>query len=147
MMAPLNKVTTGAQVLCYLNGQLQGTVRGVSLRMSSPTKRLYGLDSAQAFDLIPTTSMISGTIEIFRLVNSGGAEGMEIIPPPSMIQMGTFTSLILINKMTQEVIWRSDTVTISDQQLSVPVGGICTLNLSFDAIDFTSDGIATVSTP
>jgi len=144
--AASNKVMGGSQILVFINGFPWGNCRSIRLRIVNTSKKLFGLDSAFPFDNIPTTIQVDGTIELYKLVGDGGLEGQEITAPPLLVQNSMFASIILINRISQEVIFRSDTCLVQSQDWDIPSRGIISGSVGFTAIDWTSDGIQLEST-
>ena len=69
-----NVIQVGADVVCRINGKIIGSVTGLQYRLLSPRVEERGIDCLTGFELAPTGTSITGTIQIVMVRNNEGVE-------------------------------------------------------------------------
>lgn len=134
-----SKTVTSAGVIPYLNGKAFGRVRGFLFTSDTPKQALYGLDSTEPFELMPTTTRINGRISIYRTIGDGGAEGAALAASYDFLAREKYFSLQLVERASDSVIFEAMYCTVVRQSWSVPEKGIITGEIEFEALDWSNE--------
>jgi hypothetical protein len=130
------KIIPGARVLLYINGVAFGRVYGFRWQSSNGQKLIYALDSSSAYEAIPTQAHASGTVNVYRTSNDGGAEGAQLTTRFSDIVRQRYFTVALIDRVTLEVLFEADRCALQTQSWDVPVRGFVTGVLAFEALEW-----------
>lgn len=130
---------TGAKVFLYVNGRPYGRCADFRWNSDTPARSIRGIDSMEPFELAPTVSNVSGSMTIYRLSNDGGAEGAGLVAPVSELSREKYASMMLIERNTNQVLFRTDFVKLTGQSWSAPARGYVMGNLSFEAIGYSNE--------
>lgn len=134
-----SRVLASAQCMLYLNGAPWGIVTAFRWDSATPSKSISGLDSDNPFELAPTTTRITGSVQVVRVSNDGGLEGYGLIPAFEEIPRGKYFSLALVDRATDTQIFRADNCRCSGQSWDVPTKGLVTGSFSFEALSWSNE--------
>ncbi len=132
------RTLTAAHAVCYINGQVYAFVNGFNWDSQTPARPIYGLDSADPYELAPTTTKVSGTIGVFRTVADKGAQGAGIVPYFEQVPNGKYFSISIVDRSTDMLLFQSDTAILQSESWSIPSKGLITGQLRFEAITWTN---------
>jgi hypothetical protein len=133
------KVVTSAGVVLHLNAKAFGRVRGFQFASETPKIAVYGLDSTEPFELMPTTTKISGRVSVYRTIGDGGAEGAAMVVPYDFVPREKYFSLQLVERASDSVIFEAAYCSVIRQSWSVPEKGIVTGEIEFEALDWSNE--------
>jgi hypothetical protein len=88
----------GASVFCLINGAVFGRVTGFSFSSETQRKALYGIDSVDPVDLIPTITRLTGRLEVVRTKSDGGLEGAGIVAPYEFLSNEKYITIMLLSR-------------------------------------------------
>lgn len=71
-------LSSGARCHVYVNGQRYGECISIQYEVSNPFYPVETIDEVVPVELAPTRMRVKGSIECYRVVGSGGLEGMGI---------------------------------------------------------------------
>jgi hypothetical protein len=108
-------------------------------KSDSPRKQIRGIDSNIAYELAPTTSTLTGSLELYRLNNDGGIEGYQITVPFEDLPSEKYFSIQLINRKTDTTIFQADHCSVESQNWQTSAKGIVTGSVSFTAISWQNE--------
>lgn len=133
------KVITGASVVLHLNGKPFGRVRAFQWSSDTPRAPKYGLDSTEPFELIPTTTRITGRISLYRTVGDAGAEGAGMTAPYEFLPKEKYFSLYLVERGSDTTIFEALYCSVVRQSWSAPEKGMVTGEIEFEALDWSNE--------
>lgn len=136
---PRAKVVVGAHVTCYINGQPYGRASQFSFRSMTPRKAIYGLDSMDPYELAPTTTKVTGTLRIYRTVGDGGAEGGGLTVPYEDLPREKYFTVQLIDRGSDKVLFQAELCSVVSQSWDVPMKGVVSGTLEFEAISWSNE--------
>ena len=129
-----SNILTGSRCLIYVNSVMFGRATSISTSRSTEHSPRYGLDSSEAFELVPTTSIESGTIGVIRLAGDGGAEGIGMSVPGPNMQIARYATLSIVDRSSDIEVYRADKVVAIGQSWSYPSKGLVVGQITFRAI-------------
>jgi len=109
---PRPRLVVAARINCYINGKLIGRVSGITWNSITPHKEARGVDDPFVQEYMPTTLSVGGTITLLRLIGDGGAQGIGISVPQSVVSKEKYFTMVLVERETDTTIFRM-------------IGGIC----------------------
>jgi hypothetical protein len=133
------KTVVSAGVVLYLNGKPYGRVREFFFDSATPRKPLYGIDSTEPFELIPTTTLVTGRIGLVRTVGDGGAEGAAMTTQVDAIPREKYFTLQLIERTSDTVIFEARYCSVTRQSWGAPEKGIVTGTVEWEALDWSNE--------
>lgn len=133
------KTVVSAGVILYLNGKAFGRVREFSFTSATPRKPIHGIDAMEPFELMPTTSMVNGSISLYRTVGDGGAEGAAMTTQFDNIPREKYFTLQLIERLSDTVIFEARYCSVTRQSWSAPEKGLVIGTVEFEALDWTNE--------
>ncbi len=133
------KVLVSASVTCYINGNPYGQISSFSYTISTNKTPVFALDSSEAYEIIPTTASLSGSMSIYRLIGDGGAEGAGISVFFDQLPIEKYFTMQFRDRSTDTVLFQSDRCMVNSQSWNVPAKGIVQGQVSFTAIDWSSE--------
>jgi hypothetical protein len=135
----MNRIVSGASVIMYVNGRPFANVIDFKWRHMTPGEEIGGLDSMEAFEIAPTTSRISGTLNLYRLMGDGGLEGAGIVPTAEWLPRGKYFSLALVERLTDTVIFSAQHCHSEDQGWDVQTRKFVMGSMSFKALSYSNE--------
>lgn len=133
------KTLTGAHVICYINGRLYGRVSDFNWTSQTIHKPIYGIDSADPQELGATQTRISGEMAVYRLIGDGGSQGASIVPKYEDVPRGKYFNIVLIDRSTDSVLFKSQYCVLQSESWSIPSRGVISGRLSFEGIDWENE--------
>lgn len=133
------KTMVAASVICYVNGRALGTVSSFSFQSVTPRKAIRGIDSNIPYELAPTTSAITGTLELYRMDADGGIEGYLFTAPFDELPTEKYFSLQLINTKTDTVLFQADYCSVESQSWNVSSKTLVTGTVNFSALYWNNE--------
>lgn len=130
---------TGAHVVLFVNGALYGQVMGFSWNSSTPHKEIEGLDMTVPSELAPTRGRAGGTIDLYRVIGDGGAEGAGLAVSYTNLPKAKYFSLMMVERLSNSVIFRADYCTGEQQQWRAVPKSFMTGSLTFKAIGWNNE--------
>jgi hypothetical protein len=88
-----SKIVTGAHVILYVNGERFGSVFLFGYHVLQPSKKIGGIDVPELIELAPTTSQVTGTLGVYRLIGDGAAEGAGMVPVSRQLPRGKYFNM------------------------------------------------------
>lgn len=136
---PASTIATGAKVVCYINGFVYGLVTGMSFGSATPHKELRGIDSQFPIELAPTMVSISGQLELLRRAGDGGLEAAGITAQFQQITQQRYFSIMLLDRLTNSVLFQANYCVCTGQQWGIPSRGIVTGSFPFTALEWNNE--------
>lgn len=133
------KTITSAHIVCYINGKLYGRVSSFSWDSQTIHKPIYGVDSADPFELAASSTRISGNMQIYRLMGDAGAQGAGIVPKYEDMPRGRYFNITLIDRATDLILFQAKYCILQAESWNVPSRGIITGQCHFEAIDWSNE--------
>jgi hypothetical protein len=127
------------QVFLCINGQKIGRVTSFKWSPVSNVNPIYGLDSNEPFELAPTTTSCTGSMDLLKYLGDGGAEGAGLTPPSPDIPSGRYFSFLLIEQITNSVIFRADYCAVTSQSWGVGTRGMVGGTVNFQALSWSNE--------
>lgn len=134
-----SQIVTAPKVKLYINGKLFGRVTGFNWTSETPRSSKYGLDSMQPYEIAPTITRGSGTMNVLRLSGDGGAEGAGVVAPLPEISAEKYFSVTLIEIGTEFTIFQARRCSLTSQSWNIAVRSVVAGSFSFDFIDFSNE--------
>ncbi len=105
-------------------------------RSATPKRAIYGIDATEPYELAPTVTKVTGSIEVIKLSGDGGAEAAGFAAPYPELSREKYFSLTLVEVGTDLIIFRADRCSLTDQAWSVPSRGFVTGSFEFEALEW-----------
>jgi hypothetical protein len=132
-------LVTGAKVRLFINGKPFGRVTGFTWTSDTPKKAIYGVDSAQPYELAPTMTRCTGSLSVLKLGGDGGAEGAGVAAPYPDLSREKYFTLTLVEIRSDLILFRANRCSLVNQSWSVPVRGLVSGSFSFEAIEWDNE--------
>lgn len=138
----MDKTSTAAGVKCFINGRDMGWVTGVTFDSSTPHKGLYGIDTLKAFELIPTSLNVCGTISVIKMFGDNGSlEYQGIVAGFNRVITEKYFTLLLTQHTSagaSYIIFRADECSVDKQTWQFQNKQIVTGTFTFQGIEWTN---------
>lgn len=125
--------------MVYVNGRVYGRVKEFQWSSATPKKPQYGLDSLEPYELIPTSTRVTGRLTLYRTVGDGGAEGAAMATRYEDVPREKYFSLQLMERGSQTIVFEARYCSVTNQSWSVPERGLVTGTLEFEAIEWNNE--------
>ena len=132
-------LAAGPKVVLYVNGTPMRACSGFTFSSDTPRGERYGLDSGQPYELTPGPTRAGGTINVYRLIGDGGAQGMGIVAQFSDLPRAKYLSLALVERHSGIILYRADRCSIVHEQWSAPAKGLMTGTIQFKSLDWSNE--------
>lgn len=133
------RVITGARVICYINGVFFGRVFGFNWESMTPQKEIFALDQTEAYELADTTARCSGSMQLYRTVGDGGAQGMGVTNQYPDLSRSKYFTIVLVERNSNTVIFQANRCKVERESWNVPLKNFVTGQLEFKALDWTNE--------
>jgi hypothetical protein len=133
------KIVVSASVKLYLNGKPFGKVKDFRYNVSTARKAVYGIDSMEPYELMPTVSRISGTLSMYKTVGDGGAEGAAMVARVEEIPREKYFSIMLVDRTSQTIIFEAKYCSVQSQSWVVSERGIVMGTVDFESLDYNNE--------
>jgi hypothetical protein len=134
-----SSLVVGAHCRVYINGKPFGRTISAQLRSATPRRKIHVLDTFVAAEHMPTTAETGGTIQIYRLHGDGGSQAAGIVAPFADLSLEKYFSILILDRVTDTVIYRADRCTLEEEDWGLPTRGYVTGSLSFSAITWGNE--------
>jgi hypothetical protein len=132
-------ILNGAKVRLYVNGQPFARVTDFSYNIETPLRALYGIESMEAFELAPTIGRVTGSMNLLKLQNDGGTEGVGITVPFALLARALYFSIALVEIQTGNVIFEARQCSATSQRWGVATRSFISGQVSFEALNWTGE--------
>lgn len=106
-MSAQSLIVTGASVRVFINGRLYGNVTSFKFTSETPGKEIHGLDSVEPDEIATTVARVSGSLGMYRLIASGGLQGIGVQPEYADLPAGKYFTLSLVERSTDTTIFEA----------------------------------------
>jgi hypothetical protein len=134
-----SRLLTAAKLVLYVNGKPYSLATHLRWDSGTPKKSIYALDSGEPYELAPTTTKVSGSIGLLRLIGDGGLEGAGITPNFESLVREKYFTMALIERSTNTEIFRANRCSVVNQSWDVPSKSIVTGTFVFEALDWNNE--------
>lgn len=122
---------TGSLCRLWVNNKIWSPVQSVSIESDSGIYPIFGINSPDAQELADGQRSIRGNIKAIRTKQSGGLQGVNLLPLFSDIAAGNYVSLRLEDRSTSETLWSIPKCRIGRVNESTQAKGIYVVNVEF----------------
>lgn len=137
----ISKIITGARTVVYVNGLIYGRCTGMSWESTTPRREIMTCDIQWPQELASTTIHVKGSLKVLRLSGDGGAQGAQVIAPPTQLSTEKYFNLQVIDRATGITLFNSDLCACEAEAWEVDARGRLEGRISFTAILWeNSDG-------
>ena len=129
----------GASVILHVNGKPYAEVSSFDFSSATPAREIRGIDNIEVLELAVTTGSCSGAIGVYRLIGSGGAEGIGISTAYDELPALKYVMFQLIERLSDTVIFQATQARLENQGWSVAARGLMTGHLTFKALNWNNE--------
>lgn len=133
------KVIVSAGVTVYLNNKPFGRVSQFRFSSQTPREPIMAIDSLDPVELAPTSTRVTGSMEIIRTVGDGGAEGAGMTTHFSQLPREKYFSIMLVERISDTVIFRADQCSVVSQSWDFSAKSMVRGSVEFEAIDWSNE--------
>lgn len=133
------KILVGARIRAYINNRLLGTVTRFSFSSDTGSKAYVGIDSYAPYEISSGMTKISGSIGFLRTIADGGLEGAGIIAPFKMLSREKYFSIVLVEALSNTIVFRCDKAKIQAQSWEIPAKGKFVGVANFVGIEWSNE--------
>jgi hypothetical protein len=134
------RVLKGADLKVFVNHKPFGLASDLSWQASNGRHSIYGIDQAEAFEIAEGQVSVTGSLTVYRLRADGGMEGYGLIAPGSFFTWEKYISIMLVDRLTDRVVFQADKCLVRLQSWAASSRGILVGTMSFEAISWSNDG-------
>jgi hypothetical protein len=135
----ISKIAHGARLVLYLNGKALGIATSFDFSSDTSRKEIRGIDVPYAQELGATTTSVSGSIGLLRLITDMGAQGYNLVAPQTDAMKEKYISLLLVDRAFDTTIFQCDYAQITSERWSIVAKGIVTGNVTFTGVLWNND--------
>lgn len=139
----VSRVIVGPRVVCYLNGRAIGRVTDFGFESLTPKKSIRGIDVSNIVELAPTTVEARGTINLIRLAEDGGIQGIGIAAKFTDVSREKYFTIQLIDRLTDTTIFFTNTASCTGESWNVPAKGRMQGSFSFQCLTWDNEATST----
>jgi hypothetical protein len=139
----ISKVSHGSRVVLYINGKVLGIATYFELTSDTSRKEIRGIDIPHPQELAATTTSVSGTIGVLRLILDNGSQSYNLVPGQTDVSKEKYISILIVDRALDTTIFQCDFAQITNERWSVPSKGVITGSLSFTGISWNNNFVAT----
>lgn len=136
------RTISGAHLILYLNGRPYSLATGFSFQVITSRKAIYGVDSGEPYEIAPTTSKVTGQINLIRTIGDGGLEGSGIAAPLENVPREKYVTITLIERSSDTVVFQADQAAVVGQSWNVEAKSLMRGSMQFEAIDWSNEATA-----
>ncbi len=129
-----NKITVSAQIICYINSTPVGQVSSFHWSSNTPMRPLYGLDSIIPFELVQTTTSVSGTVAMYAIPGSGNLEGLGITAPFQNLLSQKYFTIILQDELLGTTFFAAQYCMVNNQSWQAEAKGLVSGSFQFSGL-------------
>lgn len=119
----VSNLIVGAQTYCSINSTKIAKVAGFNYEVSSQAAPKHGIDTLEAFEIIPTSVSFSGTMTLYRMHRDGGVEAAGMIPVWEQLTKGKYFSITITDKTADTVLLHADKCWVTGQSWRIEPKG------------------------
>ncbi len=136
-----SKSLVGAAYKLYINNRIVGIATGFEWSSENGRRPIYGLDSVNPVELAPGFNSVRGKVDCVRVRLDGGIEGRGFAPSSTGhdILLEKYISIVLIDRLTDTVVFRCDQCAIQNQTWRVDAKNVMRGNFSFLGIEWSNE--------
>jgi hypothetical protein len=127
-------VLSGAQVKCYIGGNLYSEVQSINYSIDFGQDAIYGVDSFLPQEVRPTRITISGTLQAIYVGASGGPQGKDARAKINEVLYQPYVALRIKDAKNEEDLIFIPQCMISQESYSISAKGTVKVSLSFRGI-------------
>lgn len=129
-----NLLVIGAHAKVYVNGQPLGRTIELRTRTAYTRREVRVLDALLPVELIQSGVAVGGSLRVYRMHNDGGAEAAGIVAPIPDQTLEKYFSLLVLDRVTDTVLFRADRCSLNDQEWVYQSRGYVIGSLTFSCI-------------
>jgi len=138
-MAQRFSLVTGAGTQCYINGTLVGEVVSFDWNSNVNRRAIYGVDSAEPYELAAGATKVEGRITLLRRVGLGGLEGYGFASGFENAPRELYLTIELRSRQTRQPVFLCGNAVIKSQSWSVSAREIMKGQFTFEGIDWSNE--------
>ena len=135
----ISNLVASPHCVAYINSVALARCCGLSYDIASPRKPLHGIDVLQPVELVPTGLSFSGTLQIYKLKDDGGAEVIGLVPTWDKVTKGKYFSLMVLDRSTDGVIINIDKCEVLNQSWSIIPKSFVLGTITFSGFQYSSN--------
>jgi hypothetical protein len=128
----------GGGVECYINGSLYANVMGIHFSSQTPKKRIFGVDQVYPYELAPTHTVCTGSMQLYRLSMTSGTTGVMTSHYYDLPKEKYF-SIDLVDKKSGMVFFHTTTATAIAENWDIRTKQVMMGALQFECIIWTNE--------
>lgn len=128
-----------AGIIVYLNAKPYGRVKDFAFESVTGKKAQYGLDSLEPYELIPTSTKVTGHMTIVRTIGDAGAEGAAITARFEDLPRERYFTIQLVERVSDTLLFEARYCSVTRQAWNVPEKGMVTGTVEFEALDWSNE--------
>jgi hypothetical protein len=132
--SPVPVVIAGPKIALYINEKQFNVAENVSFSIETVVDEISGIDSPYLQELAPNSVRVRGTINGINTRLSGGLQAKNIKPLFNQIAEGSYISIRIEDRQTQEQIFSCFNCMVTNESHSIPSKGVYRINFSFVGI-------------
>jgi hypothetical protein len=137
---PVAKYMSGARTIIKINGRIAAFATGVSWKITTESKEIWGIDNYMPQEIVPNKIMVSGTIN--GLVIPGNGPTNQLITPDVLsFLFHKHIAIEVRDSQTDSLLFYTGRATIVDRQDNVKSGQLANITLRFKAIAYRDEKI------
>ncbi len=133
------RIVIGSQVLLFVNGAPWGNVVNFRFTSDAPVNAIHALDSPEAYEISSTTTSVSGSISLYRMIGDGGLEGSGLTARFEDIVRMKYVNLALRERFSDTVIFQCRNCVISNQSWGAEAKGMMMGSFNFSGISWSNE--------
>lgn len=122
---------TGAEVKIYFNNKVYPYIQAINLSVDYGETENYGIDASHAQEIAATKLVVRGSVMGLRAKMSGGLQAMNMRPLFVDMAPGSYVSIRIVDRSTQEDIVFIPNAKITRENHSIGVKQTYKLNFDF----------------
>ena len=140
-----SELMIGANAAVYINGSRYGNVISFDYSIDSPRRVIQTVDTLIPAESVPGPSQIMGNLQMYRLRNSGGAEGLGIVGPQlredgtSGIPWEKYWKISILDIRTRCVIFNAEYCSTIKQSWSIHNKSHIVGTIQFRALSYNNE--------
>lgn len=141
-MAGRPQVIRGLDLVVYVNGRIFSAASGLDWDDTDNSAPIYGIDVNRPQELAAGQTLISGTLECWRLRNTAGLEGAGIVPAETgngELSRYRYVFLQVVDRETDTVVIQVPQAKVVRQNWSVKTRSIMQGSFSFIGIGWANE--------
>lgn len=132
-------VTSGQDLIVSINGRTVGRLQSISWTRRSTLRRVQGVDTLYASELIRGPVQVAGTLGLVKVRRDGGAVGAGLLVPDPDLSQEQYVTLVLRDRTTGTLIVRIEQCLVDSEGWRGEVKNIMTAQVSFEGIRVTGE--------